>query len=1189
MQNRSRIYILISAFLGLLILLTIVYLVGLARGRGDVQSAVATAQAQSFLARIVATETPTATPTPSDTPTVTPTPTLTPTPTATPTSSPTPASPEEWAQRFLDISTSGLNAIAGWEFTSARAESLLRSAAQQQSLVFTAITYAPLSSDPWAALVVPHTPSGLALPMLFWQDPNDGNRIRSQLLTGVFAGEGITDYSALRTGIQQGAFAADEQGRFHALLVERAQGDAELPVWLLAQMAPAADFSFVWSTRDDPAWPASATGSSVLMDPQAGSFLPDLVVDAPLPPTGSLRQVVRAPGTFVEQDPFARQWTNTRWSPLPASEDGTPQGYQLAGAGLRSTPLTSMAQIIALLQSGKLDSALTYATRLDLVQQAFGFGLAQPGWWMGLYLNDAGEVAEQQSITPRLRFFDNGDRARTFDATFELDDSGFYRLAALQQVAPMEIAVVTPSSPLPTLTPTVEPTATPQGPQTAVATNTPLPTPLPIGAPTNTPAPTETPTPEPSRSPTATPTSTDTPTPTETATTPPTNTPTETPLPIPEIPAGAPAPLLGVTNVLEPARLRGGPGTEYPVLLPVGNGLAVGVFGITEAGDWLLIRVDEPGHPNNGFAGWMFRDLVALQGDPAVLPLYGSDGTALTPAAPTGGEGAESSGESVLPLLPTSTPTPEPSPTATPLVTPEVRLPDVSNPPAASVPPPETGEFMATIAGDSLPANPLAPIPAVAADGREFALRVETAAVELWGGILGNAEMQWMPVAGELLWPGTIVYVAARSGAVEGGSVIAGRVRIAGAAQFERVTLEDGSAFANAALSANTVGLVGGGGAGISILTTEGAVSALWQDAASVQWLDGGDAGVVAPLNAEPYGRHGFIWARTDGAALRIHAQPWYAIQGMAGDPYTGVWWIETPLFNTGRWQLWQWEPQSARVLMRMDSGDDLFARAEGQGETAIAPHLVPKLVALHAQTPGDPTRVVLHVSTRDALSLAPNQGIFRIEIVGSVGEPATVVGAPTLLVRAGLYQEPLVLSPDHSRLALLAYDSDQPSLTAGAITPANRLKSLALTGTNAGSLTTLYQTETALEFLAPLLTWQDDGTLLAARARFAASGVSQIDMFGAVWLEVSSASQVSSAQSTNATAISVRIPAGRQLQDIAGCRLEQSALLVLLNNDGSLDYARWASIEPITPTFTVPNNLKMVFTCWRNPPGRGG
>src|SRR5690606_12486141 len=112
--------------------------------------------------------------------------------------------------------------------------------------------------------------------------------------------------------------------------------------------------------------------------------------------------------------------------------------------------------------------------------------------------------------------------------------------------------------------------------------------------------------------------------------------------------------------------------------------------------------------------------------------------------APGAGEAQEGSGGTEL-LLPTSTPTPEPSPTATPLQTPEVRAPQVEQVAQASVPPPEEGEFMATIAGDLLPANPLAPVSAVAADGREFSLRVETANIQIWGGLLGNAESQWLP------------------------------------------------------------------------------------------------------------------------------------------------------------------------------------------------------------------------------------------------------------------------------------------------------------------------------------------------------------------------------------------------------------------------------------------------------------
>ena len=84
--------------------------------------------------------------------------------------------------------------------------------------------------------------------------------------------------------------------------------------------------------------------------------------------------------------------------------------HMVAGAGLRSTPLTSMSQIVTLLQSGQLDSALTYAERLDLVQQAFSLGLNDPGWWLGSIWTTPVRV-QPGAITPRLRIFDNGDRA----------------------------------------------------------------------------------------------------------------------------------------------------------------------------------------------------------------------------------------------------------------------------------------------------------------------------------------------------------------------------------------------------------------------------------------------------------------------------------------------------------------------------------------------------------------------------------------------------------------------------------------------------------------------------------------------------------------------------------------------------------------------------------------------------------
>ena len=79
--------------------------------------------------------------------------------------------------------------------------------------------------------------------------------------------------------------------------------------------------------------------------------------------------------------------------------------------------------------------------------------------------------------------------------------------------------------------------------------------------------------------------------------------------------------------LVEPARLRGAPSVDSIVISAVENEVAVDLFGITEAGDWLLIRA-------NGVVGWMFRDLIILNGDQSLLPIYRTDGTPLDPANP---------------------------------------------------------------------------------------------------------------------------------------------------------------------------------------------------------------------------------------------------------------------------------------------------------------------------------------------------------------------------------------------------------------------------------------------------------------------------------------------------------------------------------------------------------------------------
>jgi hypothetical protein len=151
-------------------------------------------------------------------------------------------------------------------------------------------------------------------------------------------------------------------------------------------------------------------------------------------------------------------------------------------------------------------------------------------------------------------------------------------------------------------------------------------------------------------------------------------------------------------------------------------------------------------------------------------------------------------------------------------------------------------------------------------------------------------------------------------------------------------------------------------------------------------------------------------------------------------------------------------------------------------------------------------------------------------------------------------------------------------------VRPANRVYLLALDGPAAGSSRRIYETPTALEFLAPILTWQDEDTLLAARSRFAAAGTVGLDLFAAVWIELPPAEEGGDGASTDAAAISATIPARQTLLDLTGCRTGESVLLVLLNEDDSLNHARWNVVQPPTAVFTLPNNLTRAYLCWRLP-----
>lgn len=155
-------------------------------------------------------------------------------------------------------------------------------------------------------------------------------------------------------------------------------------------------------------------------------------------------------------------------------------------------------------------------------------------------------------------------------------------LSACGSATQVTEAPATPTATVETVTPATEP---------------PTPAPLPTLAP-------PTPTDEPIEiEPTATNTLVATNTPL-----PPTETPTATPIPVPVIRLNE--------GDFERINVRGGPGTNYPVVSQLNVEQIAIVTGRNEANDWWQINLDE----TDNF-GWVFGDLVTLTGDPNQVPL----------------------------------------------------------------------------------------------------------------------------------------------------------------------------------------------------------------------------------------------------------------------------------------------------------------------------------------------------------------------------------------------------------------------------------------------------------------------------------------------------------------------------------------------------------------------------------------
>lgn len=1205
--------------LSFLFFLVIAYNAGYQRAQSIFTQLQLTLDAQRVAVVPTYTPTPAAPPTPTHTATVTitplPTPTYSPTPTPTPTITTTPASPEQWATRFVEGATTWLNALSVLDFTPERAAETVRQAAIAQQLHFVPVSYFPLADEPWAALAMPRTPDGKVLPTLFWRDRSGNNAIRSQLLLDQFKlPSGARDYINLLAGIRDGLLRFDDQGRGHLLLIERPGAAVTLKAYLLTQQNPAANFQATWRSDQEALWSLQALDSEVEFVERDDSPLPTIKITAPLaqqncaslrvdaPCTGALRERIDAPNRVIEQAPFARQWAETSWEPVYASNGSADAAtlvtaYRLATADLRLTPLSILARLLAFLQSGNMNEATAYSGRVDLIQQMGDWGLAEPAAWMALYLDENQEPASGNTVTLALRLFDNANRTRTFDLRFAEDATVGYRAVGIERVAAFTTELVTPaptsaviaSAPA-AATRTVAATiaATPAAVAAspiisdiiAAATNAPqrddsilVPSLTPPDTPTATATATDTATitPTPTASDTATVTPTATPTDTPTATD--TPLPTPTPLPIPEIPPEQVSPLTGITFVTEPGRLRGSPNTNDSIVITsVENGLTVDVFGITEAGDWLLIRT-------SGVIGWMFRDLVILNGDPALLALYRADGTPLIPPTP---------GPSPTALPPTALPT------ATLPVTPVVANPSAESI-VTSAPAPQGAERVFTIVGEQMPANPLKPLTVRSPEGAEQTLRLDNAEIELWGGLVAAAE-EWVTAPAVLLWGGAQLYVVGAPATTDPTSWDAQRVRIAAAPTLERVSVPSHSALATAVSGNTFMALLGSHeGPGIYLLEKSGTVQALWADESSATWLTGAvEAGMVLAAPATTTGRNSFSWVRTDGSALRIFAQPFYQINGVAGDAYGGLWWIETPQVQLDQWQLWHYHPQRQRAELQYQGSSSFF----GQG----GQHTPLLLAVRPVWTDAAISQVTLWVDTQDTRAQVLHQGVYQFSLDTPAEGRATSAGDAQLLLDAGSYDTPLRMSPDFTKLAYLLFKANQPSLTAGALKPANVVQVLDLAAALARSTAqgalpqTVYAATADTEFLAPDLAWTAPDRLMAVRSRFGPGANQTFERFGFVDLQLSSASN-------SAVPNNFLLPGRQALQAVAPCQADQSYLMVVENrsrqnntpenrsataaaqsdNAIALELVRWQKGNAPEPIFGLPAGLSRVLLCWQS------
>ena len=758
----------------------------------------------------------------------------------------------------------------------------------------------------------------------------------------------------------------------------------------------------------------------------------------------------------------------------------------------------------------------------------------------------------------------------------------------------------------------VEPTPTATDTPTATATDTPSPTLTPTATETSTATPTDTPTA------TATPSPTPTATATPTASATPTPTATELYVPISVFPTdieiGA-ADNVTARIVLFPARLRAGPSTEDDVLERLGQDIQVTLGGITANQEWVLLKVTDARTELDGEEGWMAVELIEIEGDLATLHRYTDEGIRVRPfgsrppgigirMTPTvgGTPGPSGGGEPIAPATPTATPTPTSTPTSTPTPTatatpsptttptPTRTATSTPTPTATSTPtstptaqqaaqtadeppteayvvtlqpapvnPPAADEFAATVLGESGPVDLSQPISVRTDSGDDLLLQIDPVEeqVEMWSGILGASQGEWLAAGAEFLWPGTRVYVAGLQD--DKGRVVVSSVRVVSLPAFERVRRMDVPTFGAAWQDGKAAALLGRrGGPGVFLLQQDGAVTVIRETGQSVVPVHSGAQGFVIPDANAPADRNGFLYVRGDGTGLAVQTYPFQSVGGIAADDRGDLWWIERPQVGLAQWRLWHYDTEAGQIVLRVQESTTLLG---ARTDRTIEPTLIAALA-----TAGDSRSFLIDTADLDAGRQFT--GLFRVDLEAD-GEIDI-----RQLVPEGIYRGPFALSSDSSRLAHLAYDPQHPSLTVGFVRPANQLWVREMAANGAGVRGRLSaQTQTRFEFFAPRVVWRDDDRLLLGRSRFSSQGVFSIEIFGITQVEL--------AETGTAAFTSFRYPVGDVVGDFAACA-DGTVLISVRSGNGVPRLEEWNGDGQPQLRGQLPGSFDRIFLCWQ-------